>query len=152
MKRTVALLLLIAVCVFSLLLAHAEEPTLEQMTENLRTMFRSYSYEELSAIRDIMFSLLNEEITSRPEWRETTVPAGHWKVGQDIPAGAYSVRAANTSVSSRTLFNCENASGNTVEYMYLSSDRQLGKIELLEGYTVEVNAPVIFAPPVALQF
>lgn len=48
------------------------------------------SYDELVALRD----QLNLAIWNSQEWQEVTVPEGIWIVGQDIPAGHWSVRVA----------------------------------------------------------
>lgn len=48
------------------------------------------SYDDLVALRD----QLNLAIWNSREWQEITVPAGIWTVGEDIPAGHWSIRVA----------------------------------------------------------
>lgn len=48
------------------------------------------SFDELVALRD----QLNLAIWNSQEWQEVTVPEGIWIVGQDIPAGHWSIRVA----------------------------------------------------------
>lgn len=48
------------------------------------------SFEELVALRD----QLNLAIWNSQDWQEVTVPEGIWVVGQDIPAGHWSIRVA----------------------------------------------------------
>lgn len=48
----------------------------------------SMSFDELVALRD----QLNHAIWSSQDWQEVTVPAGVWTVGQDIPAGHWTIR------------------------------------------------------------
>ena len=48
----------------------------------------SMSFDELVALRD----QLNLAIWSSREWQEVTVPGGVWKIGEDIPAGHWTVR------------------------------------------------------------
>lgn len=48
------------------------------------------SFDELVALRD----QINLAIWNSQEWQEVTVPAGIWIVGQDIPAGHWSIRVA----------------------------------------------------------
>ena len=48
------------------------------------------SFDELVQLRD----QLNIAIWNSQEWQEVTVPAGVWIVGQDIPAGHWSIRVA----------------------------------------------------------
>ena len=50
----------------------------------------SMSYDELVALRE----QLNLAIWNCQEWQDVTVPAGIWVVGQDIPAGHWSIRVA----------------------------------------------------------
>lgn len=46
------------------------------------------SYDELVALRD----QINLAIWNSQEWQEVTVPAGVWIVGEDIPAGHWTIR------------------------------------------------------------
>ena len=48
------------------------------------------SYDELVALRD----QINLAIWNSQEWQEVTVPEGIWIVGEDIPAGHWSIRVA----------------------------------------------------------
>lgn len=45
------------------------------------------SYDELVALKD----KINLAMWSSQEWQEVTVPQGVWKVGEDIPAGHWTV-------------------------------------------------------------
>ena len=47
------------------------------------------SFDELVALRD----QLNLAIWNSQEWQEVTVPAGVWKIGEDIPVGYWTIRA-----------------------------------------------------------
>lgn len=46
------------------------------------------SFDELVALRD----QLNLAMWNSQEWQEVTIPAGVWKVGEDIPAGHWTIR------------------------------------------------------------
>ena len=46
------------------------------------------SYEELVQLRDC----INLAIWNSEEWQEVTVPPGLWKIGDDIPAGHWTIR------------------------------------------------------------
>lgn len=105
----------------------------------------SMTFEELLSLRD----KLTAEIMSRPEWKEVTVPAGTWHVGSDIPAGVYSVSNASRQDAR---FVCTSSSGKQKEYMYLRSDRSIGRIELEDGDTVVLSGAAIFCPPASLGF
>lgn len=50
------------------------------------------SFDDLVALRD----QLNLAIWNSQEWQEVTVPAGLWIVGQDIPAGHWSIHVAGS--------------------------------------------------------
>ena len=76
MKRLFAFFLLLAILTSS---AAADPIDLSGM-----------SFDELLQLRD----RLNIAIWNSQEWPEVTVPAGVWIIGQDIPAGHWSIRVA----------------------------------------------------------
>lgn len=90
------------------------------------------------------------EIISRPEWKEVTVPSGLWTVGKDIPAGEYCISA--TKKGGYLRIRDERGSllvGNGIR----NEDDRIGKFELKEGYTVEVErGSLIFSPAISLGF
>lgn len=129
MKKIIAILLV----VLSISVAFAD------------TDFSSMSYDELIELQ----KSLTAEIMSRPEWKEVNVPSGVWIVGEDIPAGTYSIRI-RSGFSSR--IDCVDAKGRQVCYQYIHENEPIGKIVLLDGYKITISAPVIFAPPVSLGF
>lgn len=102
------------------------------------------SYDELI---EIQRSVTNE-IISRPEWKEVEVPAGVWVIGKDIPAGFYSI----TPKSYVTFKYYESVDTDYWNYYSLGSGEGLGKYELKEGMKIDINGPVILAPPKGLGF
>lgn len=48
------------------------------------------TYDELVALKD----KINLAIWNSEEWQEVTVPQGLWKVGEDIPAGHWTIKCA----------------------------------------------------------
>lgn len=54
------------------------------------------SYAELVALKD----RINLAMWQSEEWQEVTVPQGVWKVGEDIPAGHWTVKCAPGASSS----------------------------------------------------
>lgn len=54
------------------------------------------TFEELVALKD----QINLAIWNSDEWQEVTVPMGVWLVGEDIPAGHWTIKVAPTSGSS----------------------------------------------------
>lgn len=49
------------------------------------------TFDELVTLKD----QINLEMWSREEWQEVTVPQGIWEIGKDIPAGHWTVKAAD---------------------------------------------------------
>lgn len=48
------------------------------------------TYDELVALKD----QINLAIWESEEWQEVTVPIGVWKIGEDIPAGHWTIKVA----------------------------------------------------------
>lgn len=94
---------------------------------------------------------INAEIIGRADWSGADVPAGFWIVGQDIPAGVYSISVADKSGAYLTV---SDASGRHVTYGGVRKEKDtIGKIELKDGYSVEIDGgPLHFGPPVSLSF
>ena len=53
------------------------------------------SFDDLVALRD----RINLAIWQSDEWQEVTVPQGVWRVGEDIPAGHWMIKAAEGVMS-----------------------------------------------------
>lgn len=106
------------------------------------------SYDDLISLQ----RNLVQEIISRPEWKEVKVPAGTWKVGEDIPAGTYGVSTKSILVT-MTVYKSENKEFGDMEGMHIiSQDETLGKLVLKDGWIVEITSEVIFTPPLSLGF
>ena len=84
---------------------------------------------------------------SRPEWKEVTVPAGKWIVGEDIPAGKYAI-TTDSILCSMTIKDGESR----VDLKVLTDSDSIGKIELKEGWSVAFTSSGKFTPPVGLGF
>ena len=90
------------------------------------------------------------EIMSRPEWKEVEVPAGEWAIGEDIPAGFYSVKNIHDRVN---IVRIEDKAGKTAGlYKGLSADEVVGKAEFKKGLIFICEYPVLLAPPISLGF
>ena len=125
------------------------------------------SYEELVALKD----KINLAIWNSKEWKEVEVPQGDWIVGEDIPAGKWTVKCAKKDTSSSVMSECDmewgfydkenqflNCYGDGGGYvnLYNPENRNYdeGKvteytIELVEGMMVRIKpsyAPAIFTP------
>lgn len=102
---------------------------------------------------------LTAEIMSRPEWKEVEVPAGQWRVGSDIPAGEYAIKIKDKERVSPVKVQVwesqvdDSMLGLGALYKeYINADTSINRIELKEGWILDVNYTVIFTPPVMLGF
>lgn len=116
---------------------------------------KAMSYSELKALQ----SKLEKEIVSRPEWKEVEVPQGEWRVGQDIPAGEYSVSYNGTAKNGGLAFQVwrkavdEFSDKGLVYNNVISYGAPIGKVVLEEGWIVIIkHSPAKFAPPLSLDF
>ena len=69
------------------------------------------SYAELVALKD----RINLAMWQSEEWQEVTVPQGIWVVGEDIPAGTWTVRCADVGRRNYLLKSCELEWGDTLD-------------------------------------
>lgn len=121
--------------------------------------FAFCSLDELYQIR----KELNSEIMSRYSWEEVTVPAGFYVVGEDIPAGHWTISFSPGTYAQIEYFKETDETGKQVRnalvnYYYqmlcdpeneMSSVSKIQEIdlELKEGYYFVVHYyPVIFKP------
>lgn len=118
------------------------------------------SFQELTDLKD----RINLAIWNSQEWQEVTVPQGVWKVGEDIPAGHWTIKAVGnfTSIEIGTALNEANKSidiWNTDSYFvehvynqsYFAFDENQHKTEidfnLKNGmYVVIDNGTSVFSP------
>ena len=98
--------------------------------------------QELIAMR----KQVNDEIHSRPEWKEVEVPTGTWTVGTDIPAGTYSIRGLSESFFG-TVYIYPKDSEYFDDYYSIGEGNVIGKVVLQDGDRVQNTGAVIFAPP-----
>ena len=97
MKKLFVLILALVLCCSS---AYASSIDLSGMT-----------FDELVALRE----QLNLAIWNSQEWQEVTVPAGVWKVGEDIPAGSWTIVPVSSSVS---VYYCDRLDEYGVKMAY----------------------------------
>lgn len=121
----------------------------------------SFTFDELILMRQ----QIAQELTTRPEWKEVTVPIGIWKVGEDIPVGHWVITADSKKYSCVTIGTALNALKTEIDshasmvyyseillseeasYSSNHGNRASFDIELKEGYYVGIEyAPVIFSP------
>lgn len=100
---------------------------------------------------------IQQQITSKmwetDEWQEVEVPAGVYKIGQDIPAGHWTISRksrspflvwgsalddSKTDIAKGCMFSCEVVDGDAILSV---------SWELTEGsYLIISNAPAVFTP------
>ena len=101
---------------------------------------QSMSDDELVSLRDA----ISAELASRNfQEKKVTVPPGRYKVGEDIPAGIYTLSAAGTVMSLVTTYT---TSGDYDLAYNVTSDSPVGKLELADGQEIEISVePVTFS-------
>lgn len=123
------------------------------------------SYEELVALKD----RINLAIWNSEEWQEVTVPQGIWVVGEDIPAGHWTIKCIADTNAAFVYVVVSNKLDNTGKKVMRGGDFWAGEsiynpdssytqkklalpviewdIELFDGLYVEVNyEAAIFTP------
>lgn len=119
------------------------------------------SFEELVALKD----QINLAIWNSQEWQEVTVPVGVWKVGEDIPAGHWTITVAPNGPTSWAYVSVGTAldqTGKAIDIMstsyYYSQDIKLDgsdgisnlvqiDYEFKDGAYVIIDfSDVVFAP------
>lgn len=95
----------------------------------------SMSYDELTALR----SQLEQEIMSRPEWKEVQVPPGRYVAGVDFPAGRYTgeMRKGNGAFMMVTLYENEHAEAWQSTMYMLSEDAPTVSLTIKNGMVLE---------------
>lgn len=85
---------------------------------------------------------------------EVVVPMGEYIVGEDIPAGAYSITLAEIDSVPMSIITIRSESGKVEGHYYLMKETDIvGKVTLKEGQTVEISSDsVTFAPYIGLGF
>ena len=114
------------------------------------------SYDELVALKD----KINLAIWDSEEWQEVEVPQGVWAVGEDIPAGKWTIKAlpggdtyikiglevkdGGNDVNSRTTQRIKDEGHS---YYDSKSDITSWTYDFTEGQYVKVdNGPAVFTP------
>ncbi len=112
------------------------------------------SFDELQSLK----LRIEAEMVKRPEWEGVEVPIGCWRVGVDIPAGAYSIeikdskRLGNVAVWGFASQDYTTNGGLLHNKMIGQKQGNIGRIELMDGWLLEVNYPVILKQAQSLDF
>ena len=140
MKRALALLLALLLLTPAAL---AEDLDLSSMT-----------FEELCALKQ----RINDEIVTRPEWRGVAVPKGFYTIGQDIPAGVYSVSLQDNrdtcfvGVWGHAVNDYTTNGGLICSFLLRPGSPSVGRVVLREGYVLELGNPVTLRHAEGLDF
>ena len=108
---------------------------------------------------DMLTRMTNEALENYSSETGVRVPMGHWRVGDDIPAGTYSIRLPSDGNSYVYIciwgYDVDNytANGGLIFHESMKpSNPNIGKIDLKEGWIVDIDGPVLFDEPIKLEF
>lgn len=147
MKRILALILTIAAMMAVPLSAHAEEKKID---------LSGLTYDELVELKD----QINLAMWECDEWQEVEVPQGVWKVGEDIPAGHWTIKPMKGNKINVTLGNKLKDGGTEVsmssfaaisdpEYKHYEKDKDQTEwsVELEDGMYIQIKtSTAVFTP------
>lgn len=118
-------------------------PTLTTTTPAISSFsgdFSHYSFNELIALQ----SALNSALWASDGWQKVTVPAGVYVVGEDIPAGHWTIAETENSYF-RVYKNMYN--GDLTGLLYYSDLDGAENIKLYDGNYIEIRYhSVVFTP------
>lgn len=121
--------------------------------EDLKSLFEAVQYELMCRGYKFNFDETHQAASPQKEasnQKEVKVPAGKYTVGDDIPAGTYTITYDGKILASVTV------KSSAEKYLFsetLSTGQKIGKLELSDGQIVEVGYdPVIFMPYQGLGF
>lgn len=132
-----------ALCILIVLLIALPLPCLASENIDISSM----TFDELISLRD----KITKEITSRPEWKDVTVPAGVYEIGTDIPAGHWTISYNGNILAMVTYGKSLNASKTDIDdwdvLQMLNPENKSMSIELKAGYHIVIQgASVSFTP------
>ncbi len=136
MKKIVALLLALLFCLGSFPAFAAVD-------------LSAYTQEELLALRDS----INKELLKRGIEKEVIVPIGIYIVGEDIPAGVYTIKTINDGAELKVYENIHSSRHFFYEYLTHYDSEAIGKLTLTNGNIVEIgDSNLLFTPYQGLGF
>ncbi len=161
MKKLIALLLVLVLLLSASL---ADEEPVDYFDLDAPASERydlsGMSYEELVAMKD----QINLAMWNSQEWQEVIVPNGTWKIGEDIPAGHWTITSRidcfNTIIYSNEMDDngydldwvlAKKAIYETIcgpeHWMYNGSQNRSISIDCKEGFWIQISGgPVQFTP------
>ena len=143
MKNTARILaILFALMLSTVTFVHAETFDLSNL-----------SYDELIELhKQVSLAIMQSN-----EWKEVTVPVGTYIIGQDIPAGDYTVLYTGEVHSALYIFSNTQAleEDNYIDSAILSDawGLSIGKLSLKDGQAIKISgSPLVFTPYKGLGF
>lgn len=125
------------------------------------TFVCGYNEDLATNIQDVVTKQNQKEVignvASKKEPIAIEVPGGRYVIGEDIPAGNYSITikdgGTNITVWGSAYKDYKTNGGLLLNITLLADDNpQLGKVILNEGNVIDFSSPVIFGPPNNLSF
>ncbi len=101
---------------------------------------KSLSTDELLSLR----LAIVQELIDRGEMKSANVPAGEYTIGEDIPAGSYSITTEEILVSV--------VIGEYDGMYVVSRDSPVGKITLVDGDKIQFTGKVVLTKYAGLSF
>lgn len=98
--------------------------------------YSSMTFDELVSLREKLLL----EIMNRPEWEETELDAGSYRVGRNIPSGIYRIVPKNTYVTLSVY------DGSKMICNYAIYGEEIGRLVLDDGDRLEIDATIIIMP------
>ena len=118
----------------------------------------SLTYAELVALKD----RINLAMWQSEEWQEVTVPEGIWRIGEDIPAGHWTITVKGRGSANITYGNKLDRTGKQISFdsgvffykvvngpdnwSFREGDVNYIDIDLIYGYYIDVSGGVVFTP------
>ena len=103
------------------------------------------SFDELIALQ----ATINQAIWNSDGWKEVTVPEGVYKIGEDIPAGRWTLKRAKNDYTYMRVGK-RFTEGKVSGYTFTSEVEEEVNLILEEGSYIEIlHNPLIFTPYVA---
>ena len=138
MKKLMVMLLVVCLFLPITVLAVVSMPDLTE-----------YTTEDLITLK----TLIAQEMLERGIEKQAIIPIGKYTIGVDIPAGTYSVKPVKSGFDFKIYPNAnKTGSHDYIYYEFIRSTEYIGKIELLEGQIVEIDANVILTVYTGINF
>lgn len=154
MKKLLCAIVLFVLIVFAFSSAFAAMRDAEM--ETIHQTFKNHTIDDLVYLRKCINIELEyrgyavPESETQTKQKEVPVPVGTYTVGEDIPAGKYTVLYDGSFLASVTV---KSSAGKTVTIDSISTGERIGKLELKDGQTVIVDYdPVVFTTYQGLGF